>query len=110
MKEEMIKAPLDETNVSPTTIIDELTDGENVSEGHRVLGFIKNCPVMFTYRSNFMRVSCISSSDIFKCRKTIEDYIKQMCENTKGLVALPHYYIDGVITLTFYWKINNNEL
>ena len=105
----MVKAPLDETNVSPTTIIDELTDGENVTKENKTLGFIENCPVLFRYLSNFMRVSCISSSDIFKCRKTIEDYIKQMCENTKGLVVLPHYYIDGVITLRFYWKEEDNE-
>ena len=109
MNEEMIKAPLDETNVSPTTIIDELTDGENITKDNNTLGFIENCPVLFTYRSNIMRVIFVSCLDIVKCRKTIEDYIKQMCENTKGLVITAKFdeIPKGEILMQFYWDTKN---
>ena len=109
MNEEMIKAPLDETNVSPTTIIDELTESENVTKENKTLGFIENCPVLFKYRSNIMRVIFVSCLDLGKCRKTIEDYIKQMCENTKGLVITAKFdeIPKGEILMQFYWDTKN---
>ena len=111
MNEEMIKAPLDETNVSPTTIIDELTDGDNITKGVYTLGFINDYPFLFLYSSNVMRIISICTLDLDICGVKIRDYIKQMCENTKGLVVTTTYYkefvMGGEIILSFYWDTKN---
>lgn len=111
MNEEMIKAPLDETNVSPTTIIDELTDGDNITKGVYTLGFINGYPFLFLYSSNVMRIIAICTLDLEICGDKIRDYTKQMCENTKGLVVTTTYYkevlMGGEVILSFYWDTKN---
>ena len=81
----MIKAPLDETNISPTTIIDDLTDCDNIGKDCTAVGYMYHTPVLFEYYENVMRISFRKSSDLEKHKCTIRNYMKDMAENTEKL-------------------------
>lgn len=84
-----IKAPLDEKNISPTQIIDDLTNCNNIGEGNTAVGYIYKTPVLFEYSDNIMRLRFRSASDLLKHICSIRNYCKDMQENTEGLVLKP---------------------
>ena len=81
----MIKAPLDETNISPTAIIDELTNCDNIGKDCTAVGYMYQTPVLFEYNDNLMRITFRKSSDLEKHKCTIRNYVKDMTENTERL-------------------------
>lgn len=99
-----IKAPLDEKNISPTQIIDDLTDRNNIGEGNTAVGYIYKTPVLFEYSDNIMRLRFRSASDLLKHICIIRNYCKDMQENTEGLVLKP---TKSVISyeIKFYWEV-----
>lgn len=99
-----IKAPLDEKNISPTQIIDDLTNCNNIGEGNTAVGYIYKSPVLFEYSDNIMRLRFRSASDLLKHICSIRNYCKDMQENTEGLVLKP---TKSVISyeIRFYWEV-----
>lgn len=99
-----IKAPLDEKNISPTQIIDDLTDRNNIGEGNTAVGYMYKSPVLFEYSDNIMRIRFRSASDLLKHICSIRNYCKDMQENTEGLVLKP---TKSVISyeIRFYWEV-----
>lgn len=99
-----IKAPLDEKNISPTTIIDDLTNCNNIGEGNTAVGYMYKTPVLFEYSDNIMRLRFRSASDLLKHICDIRNYCKDMQENTEGLVLKP---TKSVISyeIRFYWEV-----
>lgn len=99
-----IKAPLDEKNISPTQIIDDLTNCNNIGEGNTAVGYIYKSPVLFEYSDNIMRIRFRSASDLLKHICRIRNYCKDMQENTEGLVLKP---TKSVISyeIRFYWEV-----
>lgn len=99
-----IKAPLDEKNISPTQIIDDLTNCNNIGEGNTAVGYIYKTPVLFEYSDNIMRIRFRSASDLLKHICSIRNYCKDMQENTEGLVLKP---TKSVISyeIRFYWEV-----
>ena len=81
----MIKAPLDEKNISPTAIIDELTNCDNIGKDCTAVGYMYQTPVLFEYNDNLMRITFRKSSDLEKHKCTIRNYMKDMAENTEKL-------------------------
>ena len=81
----MIKAPLDEKNISPSQIIDDLTCCNNIGKGDTAVGYMYHTPVLFEYYENVMRISFRKSSDLEKHKCTIRNYMKDMTENTEKL-------------------------
>ena len=103
----MIKALLDETNVSPTTIIDDLTNCDNIGKDCTAVGYMYQTPVLFEYNDNLMRITFRKSSDLEKHKCTIRNYIKDMAENTERLKVQCTFVPKGV-EFRFYW-IEDNE-
>lgn len=99
-----IKAPLDEKNISPTQIIDDLTNGNNIGEENTAVGYMYKTPVLFEYSDNIMRLRFRSASDLLKHICSIRNYCKDMQENTEGLVLKP---TKSVISyeIRFYWEV-----
>lgn len=99
-----IKAPLDEKNISPTQIIDDLTNCNNIGEGNTAVGYMYKTPVLFEYSDNIMRIRFRSASDLLKHICSIRNYCKDMQENTEGLVLKP---TKSVISyeIRFYWEV-----
>lgn len=99
-----IKAPLDEKNISPTQIIDDLTNCNNIGEGNTAVGYMYKSPVLFEYSDNIMRIRFRSASDLLKHICSIRNYCKDMQENTEGLVLKP---TKSVISyeIRFYWEV-----
>ena len=99
-----IKAPLDEKNISPTQIIDDLTNCNNSGEGNTAVGYMYKTPVLFEYSDNIMRIRFRSASDLLKHICSIRNYCKDMQENTEGLVLKP---TKSVISyeIRFYWEV-----
>ena len=60
----MIKAPLDETNISPTTIIDELTECNVEPQGDGEKGYINGVECLFDYWSNVMHITFATAEEL----------------------------------------------
>ena len=104
----LIKAPLDEKNISPTQIIDDLTNCNNIGEGNTAVGYMCKTPVLFEYDNNLMRLRFRSASDLLKHICSIRNYCKDMQENTEGLVV--HYAKSiNAFEVRFYWKVEEEE-
>ena len=103
----MIKAPLDETNISPTTIIDDLTNCDNIGKDRTAVGYMYQTPVLFEYNDNLMRITFRKSSDLEKHKCTIRNYVKDMAENTERL-KVQCTFVSKCVEFRFYW-IEDNE-
>ena len=84
-----IKAPLDEKNISPTQIIDDLTNCNNIGEGNTAVGYMYKTPVLFEYSDNIMRIRFRKGSDLTKHICDLRNYCNDMEKNNEGLVV--HY-------------------
>lgn len=99
----MIKAPLDEKNISPTTIIDDLTCCNNIGKGDTAVGYIGNAPVLFIYTDNVMQIIFHKGTDLLKHKCELNNYIKDMTDNTDNLYVRATYAFKS-LDLRFYWK------
>lgn len=100
----MIKAPLDETNVSPTTIIDELTNCDNIGKDCTAVGFIGEIPVVFDYEpnDNYMNITCKDMKDTDKLSPIILEYLTSVETNSK---IMARFYTNMYsFKLMFWWK------
>ena len=100
----MIKAPLDETNISPTTIIDELTNCDNIGKDCTAVGFIGEIPVVFDYEpnDNYMNITCKDMKDTDKLSPIILEYLTSVETNSK-IMARFYTNMHG-FKLMFWWK------
>lgn len=99
----MIKAPLDEKNISPTTIIDDLTNCDNIQKDNTAVGYIYKAPVLFVYDSNIMQIIFLKGSDLLKHKCELNNYIKDMTDNTDNLYIRATYAFKS-LDLRFWWK------
>lgn len=104
----MIKAPLDEKNISPSQIIDDLTCCNNIGKEDTAVGYMYNTPVLFEYADNIMRIRFRNASDFLKHKCDIRKYIKDMAENTEHLYVNASY-TDRCIDMRFYWKEEDEQ-
>ena len=99
----MIKAPLDETNISPSQIIDDLTECNSFPNGDEEIGYINDYEVTFKYYSNVMRIICNEKEDVDKVKPKVEELINSMRENTEHVII--KWFVWGkVFQLQFYWE------
>ena len=107
MSDKLLKAPLDEKNVCPSVIIDELTLCENITRNDKTIGFVNDHPVMFKYFDNVMQLCFYTVDDMCNCMDYVADYIKEVQENTERLKITSEYapelFISKII-LKFFWK------
>ena len=106
----MIKAPLDEKNISPTTIIDDLTNCDNIGKDCTAVGFIDDIPVIFDYEpnDNYMNVTCRDMQDTDKLRQRILDYLTDMERSNERIMARFYTHLHSY-ELRFWWKEENND-
>ena len=104
----MIKAPLDETNISPTTIIDDLTNCDNIGKDCTAVGYMYHTPVLFEYYENVMRITFRKSYDLEKHKSTIRNYVKDMAENTERL-RVQCTFVSKCVEFRFYWREEDEE-
>ena len=100
----MIKAPLDETNISPTAIIDELTNCDNIGKDCTAVGFIGEIPVVFDYEpnDNYMNITCKDMKDTDKLSPIILEYLTSVETNSK---IMARFYTNmHSFKLMFWWK------
>ena len=107
MSDKLLKAPLDEKNVCPSVIIDELTLCENITRNDKTIGFVNDYPVMFRYFDNVMLLCFYTVDNMNSCMEYVMDYIKEVQENTEHLKItfkyFPVIFIPKII-LKFYWE------
>lgn len=98
-----MKAPLDETNISPSQVIDDLTNSDNVCKSNSAVGFIDETPVFFVYVDNILRIEFLKAADLLEHKCDIENYIKDISENTENITVCCTYATNFVI-LRFFWE------
>lgn len=99
-----IKAPLDEKNISPTQIIDDLTNCNNIGEENTAVGYMYKTPVLFEYSDNIMRIRFKDKHDLEMNLMYIRNYCKDMLANTEGLEL--HGTESGrSYEIRFYWEV-----
>ena len=99
-----IKAPLDEKNISPTQIIDDLTNCNNIGEGNTAVGYMYKTPVLFEYSDNIMRIRFKDKHGLEMNLMYIRNYCKDMVSNTEGLEL--HGTESGKsYEIRFYWEV-----
>ena len=101
----MIKAPLDEKNISPSQIIDDLTCCNNINKDCMAVGFIDDIPVIFDYKTddNEMNVTCRDMRDTDKLRERILNYIVDTEKSDERILAR-FYTHEHSFVLRFWWK------
>ena len=99
----MIKAPLDEKNISPTTIIDDLTNCDNIQKDNTAVGYMYHTPVLFEYADNIMRITFRKGADFLQHKCELLKYIKDMEANTEHLKVKPTS-VSICIEFRFYWE------
>ena len=99
----MIKAPLDEKNISPSQIIDDLTCCNNIFQECSAVGYMYKTPVLFEYSDNILRITFRKASDLQKHKCDIRNYIKDMSENTEN-IHINCTYTEKCVEFRFYWE------
>ena len=104
----LIKAPLDEKNICPTQIIDDLTNCNNIGEENTAVGYMYKTPVLFEYSDNIMRIRFRKGSDLTKHICDLRNYCNDIEKNTEGLVV--HYAKSiNAFEVRFYWEVEEEE-
>ena len=104
----MIKAPLDETNISPTTIIDNLTECNVEPQGDKEKGYISGVECLFDYWSNVMHITFATAEELEQARPKIEEEIDSIRENTEYIYIKWHIE-DTSVVIRFYWIEEDEE-
>ena len=104
MEKLRIIAPLDEKNIFPTTIIDDLTNCNNIGEGSTAVGYIYKTPVLFEYSGNLMRIRFKDKHDLEQNLMYLRNYCKEMVTNTEGL-ELHGTAFGTSYEIRFFWQI-----
>ena len=104
----MIKAPLDETNISPTTIVDELTECNAEPQGYGEKGYINGVECLFDYWSNVMSLAFATAKEVEQARPKIEEEIDSIRNNTEYIYIKWHIK-DASVIIKFYWREEEDE-
>ena len=104
----MIKALLDETNISPTTIIDELTECNVEPQGDGEKGYINGVECYFDYWSNVMCLAFVTAKELEQARPKIEEEIDSIRNNTEYIYIKWHIK-DASVIIRFYWREEEDE-
>ena len=104
----MIKALLDETNISPTTIIDELTECNVEPQGDGEKGYINGVECYFDYQSNVMCLAFVTAKELEQARPKIEEEIDSIRNNTEYIYIKWHIK-DASVIIRFYWREEEDE-
>ena len=104
----MIKALLDETNISPTTIIDELTECNVEPQGDGEKGYINGVECYFDYWSNVMCLAFVTAKELEQARQKIEEEISSIREHTE-YIYIKWYIKDTSVIIRFYWREEDEE-
>ena len=104
----MIKAPLDETNISPTAIIDELTECNVEPQGDEEKGYINGVECYFDYWSNVMCLAFVTAKELEQAIPKIEEEIDSIRNNTEYIYIKWHIKDTSVI-IKFYWREEDEE-
>ena len=99
----MIKAPLDEKNICPSVIVEDLTLSNCVFRDCNAVGFINDTPVLFKWYNNVLSIIFERVENRNKNLKTLEDYVKDMEECTQQL-RVSKIDLDKEMRWIFYWK------
>lgn len=107
MSDKLLKAPLDEKNVCPSVIIDELTLCENITRNDKTIGFVNDRPVMFRYFDNVMQLCFYTVDDMNNCMEYVMDYVGVVQNHNEHLKitfkCVPEIFISKII-LEFFWE------
>ena len=104
----MIKAPLDEKNISPTTIVDNLTECNVEPQGDGEKGYINGVECLFDYWSNVMCLAFVTAKELEQARPKIEEEISSIREHTEYIYIKWHIKDTSVI-IRFYWREEDEE-
>ena len=104
----MIKALLDETNISPTTIVDELTECNVEPQGDGEKGYINGVECYFDYWSNVMCLAFVTAKELEQARPKIEEEIDSIRNNTEYIYIKWHIK-DASVIIRFYWREEEDE-
>lgn len=99
----MIKAPLDEKNICPSVIVEDLTLSNCVFSDCSAVGFINDTPVLFKWNNNVLSIIFERMENRNKNLKSLEDYVKDMEECTQQL-WISKVYLGKELRWIFYWK------
>lgn len=104
----MIKAPLDEKNVCPSAIVDDLTSCDNIFKDNNAVGFLNignvcNIPVMFSWHDNEMDIIFKNADDVEVASSELTKYADTIMKTSESMIVLrsrvPAKYI-----MKFYFK------
>lgn len=100
-----MKALMNEKDISPNQIIDDLTCCDNTGKDCMAVGFIDNIPVIFDYKTddNEMNVTCRDMRDTDKVRERILNYIVDTEKSNERIIAR-FYTHEHSYELRFWWK------
>lgn len=100
-----MKALMNEKDISPSQIIDDLTCCNNINKDCMAFGFIGGIPVIFDYEpnDNYMNVACRDMQDTDKLRQRILDYLTDMERSNERIMARFYTHLHSY-ELRFWWK------
>lgn len=100
-----MKALMNEKDISPSQIIDDLTCCNNINNDCMAVGFIDDIPVIFDYEpnDNKMNITCRDMRDTDKLRQRILDYLVDT-EKSDERILSRFYTHEHSYELRFWWK------
>ena len=100
-----MKALMNEKDISPSQIIDDLTCCDNISKDNQSIGFIDNIPVIFEYKpnDNYMCITCKDEFNTKEILPKIRQYITDVQKSNNELAGRCIYF-RNVIIARFEWK------
>lgn len=99
----MIKALLDEKDLSPSQIADDLTIYNNFGRNDTTVGYIDNVPVYFTSTDNVMSLQFFGEDDKTKVIDDVQKYAKDIRQSNEGLIVKVEEG-EKEIKLKFWWR------
>ena len=99
----MIKALLDEKDLSPSQIADDLTIYNNFGRNDTAVGYIDNVPVYFTSHDNVMSIKFFGADDQTKVIDDVQKYAEDIRQSNEGLIVKVGEG-EREIKLKFWWR------
>lgn len=103
----MIKAPLDEKNICPSVIVDDLTCCDNIFHDNRAVGFINigsvsDIPCIFTWHDNEMTIAFINASYLLLAIGELIKYAANIMETSEGNIVVIECCEKSTYIMRFY--------
>lgn len=99
------KALLNDKDIMPIDLIDELTNGNNISyEGRNALGYLGNIPVLFEWYGNRMVIVRVDWEWNSLLTSMVQNYLNEMQNQMPDIsVDLDLNDVKNGCSLSFYW-------